>query len=76
MREMDSSNSTKTASMYQYKDKWYKVQPKPYEPERQTVQVAWAQIKGSSAKTAYRDYFAKLREDAKILYPSFRKDDN
>jgi len=76
MREMDSSTSNNKMSMYQYKRKWYKVQPKPYEPERQTVQVAWAQIKGSSAEKAYKDYFTKLREDAQILYPSFRKDDN
>jgi hypothetical protein len=76
MREMDKSGYIPPLSMYQYKGKWYKIQPKPYEPERQTVQVAWAQIKGSTPEKAYRDYFAKLREDAQILYPSFRKDDN
>jgi len=73
---MDNFFYNQEAPMYQYKNKWYKVQPKPYEPERQTAQVAWAQIKGSSAEKAYRDYFTKLREDAQILYPSFRKDDN
>lgn len=61
-----------------YKKSWFKVNPKSYEPERQTTQVAWDLIKNpnKSAQQAYREYFEKQREDAKILYPSFRKDND
>ena len=61
--------------LVRYNKKWYKVQKKPYEPERQTFQVAWLQlVKQLSAADAYRENFERQREDAKILYPSFRKD--
>jgi hypothetical protein len=64
--------------IFRYKGKWYKVTPKAYEPERQTAEVAWAQIREPqrTKEDVYRMYFAKQREDARILYPSFRKDDN
>ena len=64
--------------IFRYQGKWYKVTPKPYEPERQTVQVAWAQIREpqKTKEEVYRLYFEKQREDVRILYPSFRKDDN
>lgn len=60
-----------------YKGKWFKINAKPYEPERQTIQVAWQQIKDSSVEPqqAYREYFSRQREEMKILYPSFRKED-
>ena len=58
----------------QYNGKWYKIQKRPYEPEKQTYEVAWMQIKGMDAKEAYRTYFAKQQKQAQILYPSFRKD--
>jgi lipocalin len=57
-----------------YNGRWYKVQKKPYEPEKQTYEVAWMQIKGIETKEAYRTYFAKQQKEARILYPSFRKD--
>uniref|UniRef100_A0A6C0JS47 Uncharacterized protein n=1 Tax=viral metagenome TaxID=1070528 RepID=A0A6C0JS47_9ZZZZ len=62
--------------MYRYNGKWYKVQPKPYEPERQTVKVAWSQIREPTLtkEDVYRRFFETQREDARILYPSFRKD--
>jgi len=50
--------------------------PKPYEPERQTYNIAYAIIsKGISPEVAYREWFAQERKDAKLLYPSFRKDE-
>lgn len=64
--------------IFKYKGKWYKVTPKAYEPERQTTQVAWLQIRNPAltAQEAYLQFYKKQRSDAKILYPSFRKDDN
>lgn len=61
-----------------YNRKWYKINPKQYEPERQTVQVAWAQIREPelTSQEVYRRFFEKQREDSRILYPSFRKDVN
>jgi hypothetical protein len=60
-----------------YKGKWYKVTPKAYEPERQTAEVAWLQMREPiTTQDAYRKFYEKQRSDAKILYPSFRKDDN
>jgi hypothetical protein len=59
-----------------YKGKWYSVIPKPYEPERQTYEIAWMLAKnpGMTPQDAYRLFFEKERKDAKVLYPSFRKD--
>lgn len=70
--------SEHTMDIFRYNRKWYKVTPKAYEPERQTAEVAWAQIREPqrTKEEIYRMYCAKQREDARILYPSFRKDDN
>ena len=59
-----------------YKGKWYTVNPKPYEPERQTYEIAWMLAKNPemTPQEAYRLFFEKQREEAKVLYPSFRKD--
>lgn len=59
-----------------YNGVWYKIHAKPYEPEKQTFSVAWAQIREPTLGPAhvYRKYFEKQREDVKVLYPSFRKD--
>jgi len=58
-----------------YKGKWYKISKKPYEPETQTIQVAWRQIRDQNTpEEAYRKFFENQREEARILYPSFRKD--
>lgn len=59
-----------------YNGVWYKIEAKPYEPERQTHEVAWNQILNPtiSSGDAYRKYFEKQREEAKVLYPSFRKE--
>ena len=59
------------------KGRWYKVNSKPYEPEKQTAEIAWLQIREPlTPQEAYRRFYEKQREDARILYPSFRKDDN
>ena len=59
-----------------YNGKWYSIIPKPYEPERQTYQVAWIQLtEGITAEEAYRKYFETLRKEAKVLCPSFRQDE-
>jgi hypothetical protein len=61
-----------------YQGKWLRIHAKPYEPERQTIQVAWAQIREPEIVPMehYRKFFEKQRKEAQILYPSFRKDDN
>ena len=59
-----------------YQGKWFKIVPKRYEPERQTSEIAWTLIREPLVvpEDAYRNYFAKERENAKVLYPSFRKE--
>ena len=72
-----ASKTNTGMEILRYKGKWFKINPKPYEPERQTIQIAWKQIKDPSVEPqqAYREYFARQREEMKILYPSFRKED-
>jgi hypothetical protein len=56
--------------------KWYRVHPKPYESERQTYSIVYRLIReGCSPEVAYREWFEQERKDAKLLYPSFRKDE-
>jgi hypothetical protein len=59
-----------------YNGTWYKIVPKPYEPERQTYEIAWTLIKqpNTTKEEAYRTWCEKQREIVKVLYPSFRKD--
>jgi len=61
-----------------YEGKWYKIQPKRYEPESQTFKIAWMMIRNPAltSEQAYRLYFQEQREDVKVLYPSFRKEEN
>lgn len=77
---MDSKLKRHVANMdtVRYQGKWYKIVRRPYEPERQTMQVAWAQIREPEIMPIehYRKYFEKQRKEARILYPSFRKDDS
>ena len=63
--------------MLRYSGKWYRINPKPYEPERQTYTLSWNQIKDPNAmiEDIMIQYFEKQRREAKILYPSFRKDE-
>jgi len=59
-----------------YNGKWFKIAPKPYEPDRQTNQIAWTMIQNPTVNStkAYRDWYSVERENAKVLYPAFRKD--
>jgi hypothetical protein len=61
-----------------YKGKWYKVIAKPYEPERQTFQITWYLIKNPSStkEEAYRAWYKHEQEVVKVLYPSFRKEND
>lgn len=78
---MESTIKTKTDTSkmvpaIRVQGKWYRIQPRPYEPERQTYNIA-AQIisKNVTPEVAYREWFSQERKDAKLLYPSFRKDE-
>lgn len=70
--------SSSSMELVRYKGIYYKITPKAYEPERQTAQVAWAQIREPEIAPIehYRRFFEKQRKEAQILYPSFRKDDS
>jgi len=59
-----------------YRGKWYRINPKPYEPERQTYEIAWMLVREPIVlkEEAYRKYFEKQRKEAKVLYPTFNKD--
>jgi hypothetical protein len=59
-----------------YQGKWYKIVPKPYEPERQTIQIAWHLIREPliTKEEAYRAWYKNEQENVKVFYPSFRKD--
>lgn len=61
-----------------FQGKWYKIHPKPYEPERQSYRIAWMQIREPliSPEKAYREFFGQQQKEQKILYPSFRKEKN
>ena len=55
---------------------WYRINPKPYEPERQTNEIIWSLIKNPclTQEQIYKNYFEKQRFLVKVLYPTFRKD--
>lgn len=59
-----------------YQGKWYKIVPKPYESERQTIQIAWNLIREPliTKEEAYRAWYKTEQENVKVFYPSFRKD--
>lgn len=62
--------------LVRYNGKWYKIIAKPYEPEKQTYEIAWNLIQHPSItkEEAYRTWYKDQREIVKVLYPSFRKD--
>ena len=59
-----------------YNGVWHKIVAKPYEPERQTTEIAWSMLKTPKLTplSAYRTWYADEQRKAKVLYPSFRKD--
>jgi hypothetical protein len=43
-----------------YQGRWFAITPRPYEPERQTTDIAWLQVKeGLTAEQAYRVWYEK-----------------
>jgi hypothetical protein len=57
---------------------WFKVTPNPYEPERQTYEIAWHRVREPLVLSpeAYRKWYTNEQRKVKVLYPSFRKDDS
>lgn len=54
--------------LVRYQGKWYRICPRPYEPERMTTDVAWLQIKdGLTAQEAYRKWFETQRKLSRLL---------
>jgi hypothetical protein len=51
--------------LVRYNGTWYKITPKPNEPERVTEEVAWLKIKGEGG---YPEWFKRERNLSKILY--------
>jgi hypothetical protein len=49
-----------------YNGKWFKITPKPFEPERMTEEIAWMKVKDPS-KT-YADWFKQESNLSKLLY--------
>lgn len=51
-----------------YNGKWYRITPKPYEPEYMTAEIAWIQIRQNiSAADAYRMWFEQQRRISRLL---------
>jgi hypothetical protein len=51
-----------------FQGKWVKIQPKPFEPERMTTDIAWLQIKEAlSPEEAYRRWFEQQRTISQLL---------
>jgi hypothetical protein len=60
-----------------YNGNWLKVIAKPYEPERQTFEIAWERVREPLVLSpeAYRKWYSNEQRKVKVLYPSFRKDE-
>jgi hypothetical protein len=44
--------------LIRFQGKWYTLQPKPFEPERMTTDIAWSQLKDQlTPQEAYRQWF-------------------
>jgi hypothetical protein len=51
-----------------YQGRWFVVNPRPYEPERMTTDVAWMQLKENvSAEEAYRRWYEKQRRISRLF---------
>lgn len=51
-----------------YNGQWFVIEPRDFEPERQTTDVAWIQIKeGIDAPEAYRRWFENQRKITRLL---------
>jgi hypothetical protein len=48
--------------LIRFRSRWMEIRPRPYEPERQTTDVAWIQMKEDvSPEEAYRIWYEKQR---------------
>jgi hypothetical protein len=63
----------KMVRIFRYKGCWYRITPKPWEPETQTWFIAFNLAKGLTQVEAYRLWFEERQKQAKLLYPDFRK---
>jgi hypothetical protein len=49
--------------LVRFQNRWYEINPKPFEPERMTTDIAWIQIKeGGTPESAYRKWFEIQRK--------------
>lgn len=48
-----------------WKNQWFVVRPRPNEPERQTLDIAWLRLKGST--NPVRQWFEEERKVARLL---------
>jgi len=54
--------------LVRYNGRWIKIQPRPFEPERMTTDIAWMQIKEDiSSEEAYRRWFELQRRISRVL---------
>jgi hypothetical protein len=54
--------------LIRYNGKWIRIQPRPFEPERMTTDIAWLQIReGMTAEEAYRAWFEMQRKISRLL---------
>lgn len=54
--------------LVRFQGKWFEIDPKPYEPERMTTDVAWIQIRESlSPEQAYVVWFERQRKLSRLL---------
>ena len=54
--------------LIRFQGKWFDINPKPYEPERMSADIAWIQIKeGVSVEEAYRKWFGLQRKLSRII---------
>lgn len=72
---IQTKDTIKMVSAIRVQGKWYAITPKPYEPERQTYNIAYRIIQGATPEQAYREWFEQERKDAKLLYPTFGKNE-
>lgn len=48
-----------------FKNTWYAVRPRPYEPERQTADIAWMKLR--QVPNVYRTWYENERRIARLL---------
>jgi hypothetical protein len=59
---------TTSIFLVRHNGRWIKLQPRPFEPERMSTDIAWMQIKESiGAEEAYRRWFELQRRISRVL---------